>query len=281
MVLGMGSLGAQRLNATSDLDLIVIYDADGVEFSEGRRPLASRAYYARLTQALVTAVTAQMSEGRLYEVDMRLRPSGTQGPVATSMASFTDYQQNQAWTWEHLALTRARPVAGVSALMDDIEAFRTSLIARPSDEAKVREDLLEMRGRIANAKAPEGLWDAKIGSGRLQDIELIAQAAVLLAGGATRDVAESLQSGVSIGWMSQEEFNVLSESYTLHRTLQAATRLLGEKALDPDAIGAGGVAFILRETKAASFGALQEDLSRAAQLAGDTIERVLARTAKG
>jgi [glutamine synthetase] adenylyltransferase / [glutamine synthetase]-adenylyl-L-tyrosine phosphorylase len=87
-VLGMGSLGAERLTATSDLDLIAIYDPAGAETSDGRRPLPSRTYYARLTQALVTALTAQMAEGRLYEADMRLRPSGRQGPVATSISSF-------------------------------------------------------------------------------------------------------------------------------------------------------------------------------------------------
>ncbi|MCE8472118.1 glutamine-synthetase adenylyltransferase, partial [Rhodovulum sulfidophilum] len=92
VVLGMGSLGAGALSARSDLDLIVIYDADGVEASDGRRPLASRAYYAKLTQALVTALTAPMAEGRLYEVDMRLRPSGNQGPVATSLQSFRNYR---------------------------------------------------------------------------------------------------------------------------------------------------------------------------------------------
>lgn len=281
MVLGMGSLGAGRLNASSDLDLIVIYDAAGEEYSDGRRPLASRAYYARLTQALVTAVTARMSEGRLYEVDMRLRPSGTQGPVATSIASFKDYQENQAWTWEHLALTRARPVAGVSDLMEEVEDFRKALIAKPSAEDKVRSDLLEMRTRIADAKAPDGQWEAKIGAGRLQDIELIAQAAVLLAGGATRDVAESLRSGVSIGWFSQEDCKTLSESYALHRTLQMATRLLGEKALDPDTIGAGGAAFILRETGEESFDALLTSLDEIAKRAGETIENVLGRSAKG
>jgi len=280
MVLGMGSLGAQRLNATSDLDLIVIYDADGVDFSEGRRPLASRAYYARLTQALVTAMTAPMAEGRLYEVDMRLRPSGTQGPVATSITSFKDYQQNQAWTWEHLALTRARPVAGTQALMDEIEDFRQSLIARPSEEGKLRQDVAEMRAKIAESKSPEGVWDAKIGAGRLQDIELTAQAAVLLAGGKTRDVAESLKMGVSLGWMSDAEGKALIQAYDLHRTLQVATRLLGEKALDPDTIGAGGVAFMLRETEAASFQALEAHLNEAALQAGAIIETVLSRPVK-
>ncbi len=112
VLVGMGSLGAARLNAQSDLDLIVIYDAGGVEASTGPRPLAARPYYARLTQAMVTALTAQMAEGRLYEVDMRLRPSGRQGPVATSIESFASYQRTEAWTWEHLALTRARVLVG-------------------------------------------------------------------------------------------------------------------------------------------------------------------------
>src|SRR5690606_37624182 len=110
-VLGMGSLGARQMNALSDLDLLVIYDADGAEASDGAKPLATRAYYARLTQALLAALTAPTAAGRLYQVDMRLRPSGRQGPVATSIGAFSDYQLNEAWTWEHLALTRARVVA--------------------------------------------------------------------------------------------------------------------------------------------------------------------------
>src|SRR5210317_805597 len=111
----MGSLGAGRLHATSDLDVIVIYDAMGVEASDGKRPLAARIYYARLTQALITAMTAPMAEGRVYEVDMRLRPSGNKGPVATSWDAFQSYQMGEAWIWEHLALSRARVIAGPQA----------------------------------------------------------------------------------------------------------------------------------------------------------------------
>src|SRR5690606_38377421 len=126
-----GSLGARQLNAGSDLDLIVIYDADGVDGSDGPRPLAARPYYSRLTQAMITAVSAPTAEGRLYEVDMRLRPSGRQGPVATSVQSFESYQMTEAWTWEHLALTRARVVAmaGDHApdLADQVEALRLSV----------------------------------------------------------------------------------------------------------------------------------------------------------
>ena len=114
--MAFGKLGSREMTATSDLDLIVIYDAEGAEASEGRRPLAVSAYYARLTQALIAALSAPMTEGVLYKVDMRLRPSGQQGPLATSLAAFQRYQAEDAWTWEHMALTRARVIAGPSEL---------------------------------------------------------------------------------------------------------------------------------------------------------------------
>ena len=112
-VLAMGKLGSREMTAASDLDLIVIYDfAEGAAASDGRRPLAPALYYARLTQRLVAALTAPTKAGRLYEVDLRLRPSGRQGPLATSLSAFARYQREEAETWEHMALTRARVVAG-------------------------------------------------------------------------------------------------------------------------------------------------------------------------
>ena len=144
VILGMGSLGAARLNASSDLDLIMIYDADGVDASDGPRPLSTRPYYARLTQALVTALSAPMAEGRLYEVDMRLRPSGRSGPVATSLQAFQTYQLEEAWTWEHLALTRGRPITGSDALAQDVETFRRELLIAKGQGPDVLSDLAEM-----------------------------------------------------------------------------------------------------------------------------------------
>ncbi|KPA22897.1 Glutamate-ammonia-ligase adenylyltransferase [Shimia sp. SK013] len=277
MVLGMGSLGARRLNATSDLDLIVIYDAAGVDASEGRRPLAARAYYARLTQALVTALSAPMAQGRLYEVDMRLRPSGTQGPVATSLASFKNYQANEAWTWEHLALTRARPIAGEAGLMDEVEAFRCEILAAERDQAQVRAEVAEMRARISDAKKPDGAWDAKIGAGRLQDIELVSQAGALLAGHARRAVAEGTQAGVAIGWLSAAEAAELGATYGLCWQVQLASKLLSGSTLDPEAIGAGGRAFLLRETGNEDIGGLLADIdagtARAAEIIAAALER--------
>ncbi len=276
-VLGMGSLGAGRLNAASDLDLIVIYDADGVDFSDGRRPLSSRAYYARLTQAMVTALSAPMAQGRLYEVDMRLRPSGTQGPVATSLTSFRDYQQNQAWTWEHLALTRARPVAGDPALMTEIDAFRRDLLAKPSNGASIRKDVTEMRVRIAAAKAPSSIWDAKIGAGRLQDIELTSQAAALMAGSPGRSVAAGLEAGVAIGWLDAADCAALQADYGLFWKVQVASKLLSEQEMSPEVIGEGGAAFLLRETDEVSLEALASSLTTAASQAGGLIDAALAR----
>ncbi len=265
-VLGMGSLGAARLNAGSDLDLIVIYDPDGVEMSEGRRPLAARPYYARLTQALITAVTAPMAEGRLYEVDMRLRPSGNQGPVATSWEAFRAYQSNEAWVWEHMALTRARVVAGEPGLGADVEAFRCAVLAEKSgDRAGILRELARMRARIAAAKAPEGPWEAKIGPGRMQDIELVAQAGALMGAVPGRSVAEGLEAAVASGWLSDADRAALEASYTLCWQVQAVSKLLSDKPLRPDALGGGGAAMLMRET---GMDRLDDLGARLAELAG-------------
>jgi glutamate-ammonia-ligase adenylyltransferase len=279
-VVGMGSLGAARLNALSDLDLIVIYDAKGVEASDGRRPLAARTYYARLTQALVTALTAPMSEGRLYEVDMRLRPSGRQGPVATSFASFQSYQRDEAWTWEHLALTRARPVAGDEALGADIESFRQELLSGPRDGAKILADVADMRARLREAKPGGGAWEAKLGPGRLQDIELLAQAAALLAGDPARRVGDQLAAGTRCGWLSRDEVGTVCAAYDLFWHLQSAARLLTGEGLDTAAIGEGGRAFLLRQTGAADLDGLASDMSVRAGAADAIVTQAIARVPK-
>jgi glutamate-ammonia-ligase adenylyltransferase len=118
----MGKLGGREMTAASDLDLIVVYDFDAAAtLSTGLKPLASTQYYTRYTQRLISAFTSQTAEGKLYDVDMRLRPSGQKGPVATQLSSFIDYQNNSAWTWEHLALTRARVVSGPAPLRAAVE----------------------------------------------------------------------------------------------------------------------------------------------------------------
>ena len=251
-VVGMGSLGEERLNASSDLDLIVIYDAQGDEESDGAKPLPARTYFARLTQALVTALSAQMPEGRLYEVDMRLRPSGRKGPVATSFESFRSYQMEEAWTWEHLALTRARVIAGPEALAADIEAVRREVLAAKGVDAKVMPELGEMRARIFAAKPVDGAWEAKLGAGRMQDIELLAQSFALRSGGQSgaeaRKMEAQLRLGAKGGFVSKAEEAALASAYRFFWRLQASGRLLTDRPIDMEAIGEGGRAFLLRET---------------------------------
>ncbi|WP_319823625.1 glutamine-synthetase adenylyltransferase [Thalassovita sp.] len=281
MLLGMGSLGAGRINAASDLDLIVIYDAAGVDMSEGRRPLATRAYYARLTQAMVTAVTALLPEGRLYEIDMRLRPSGTQGPVAVSLTSFHDYQMSEAWTWEHLALTRARPVAGESAVAAAVLDTRALVLSQPQDSAKVLADVAEMRDRIAAAKAPAGDWDAKIGPGRLQDVELIAQAGALLSHHTGHSVHDALDASVASGVLDAAEGATLTRAYELCWQVQMVSKLLTDKPLNTDEIGEGGRVMLLRETGFDSISALRDALAQTTGQAAAVIGAVLDRPYEG
>ncbi len=280
VALAMGSLGAGALTAGSDLDLIVIYDPDGVEQSEGRRPLPARTYYARLTQALVTALSAPMPQGRLYEVDMRLRPSGRQGPVATSFEAFRQYQRTEAWTWEHMALTRAQ-VAGTTGaaaaeLAAEVEGFRRDLLAEAGEPGKIRADVAEMRARLFAAKPPEGAWDVKRGAGGMVDIELLAEAAALLSGSARRRVGAQLRTAPGAGLCDAEAAGRLQATYRLFWAVQAVTRLLTDRPLDPEEVGAGGCEVLLRETGAADLAALAEALARSRQDAAAVIERALA-----
>ncbi|WP_170329092.1 glutamine-synthetase adenylyltransferase [Ruegeria arenilitoris] len=275
-VLGMGSIGAGRINSQSDLDMIVIYDPKDQDMSDGPRPLATRTYYARFTQALITALSAPMSQGRLYEVDMRLRPSGNQGPVATSWASFTNYQQNEAWVWEHLALTRARVVAGDEELAQDIETFRADFLKQPEDREKVLREVAEMRVRLAAAKSPAGIWDAKNGAGRMMDIELVAETGALLSGVAQRDVQSGLDGAVAAELLDVAQAQTLKDCYDLCWSVQCAARLLSGKVIEADKIGEGGAAFLCRATGFEQVeqlqAALQDSYTTAAEIIGSLIE---------
>ncbi|MEP4195702.1 MAG: glutamine-synthetase adenylyltransferase [Aliishimia sp.] len=277
ILLGMGALGAGLMNARSDLDLIVIYDADGDDMSAGPRPLAVRPYFARLTQALITAISAPMSEGRLYEVDMRLRPSGNQGPVATNFAGFREYQQCDAWTWEHLALSRAQVIAGPDDLAQDVETFRCELLAMKRDPKQIAGDVIEMRNRIAAAKPSAGWLDIKAGGGRMQDIELLAQMGLVLFGLPTRDVASGLNALVAAQVLAQAAATDLADQHALLWHVQLAGRLLSPALHTADALGPSGREALLRITGQTSLESLQETLHVGQTRAADAIDAVLTR----
>jgi glutamate-ammonia-ligase adenylyltransferase len=214
-----------------------------------------------------------MADGRLYEVDMRLRPSGRQGPVATAWQSFEAYQKDEAWTWEHLALTRARPVAGHVALGEQVEAFREDLLPVKGQGDTVLTDVADMRRRLAGAKPAQGPWDAKSGAGRLQDIELCAQTAALLSGTASRDLGAQIDAGVADGWLDAADGAALQGAAALLWRLQAAGRLLAGGVFDPQAVGEGGRRFVLRETGYQTMEALQTAITDHVARAADVIDR--------
>ena len=174
-VLAMGKLGGREMTATSDLDLILVYDFDAQHpESDGRRSLYGAQYFARLTQRLINALTAQTNYGALYDVDMRLRPSGRAGPLATQIGGFTSYQETEAWTWEHMALTRARVVSASPAFGARVESVIRGILQRPRDAALIAGDVVEMRAAIA-MKGRRRTLGLKYVAGGLIDLEFIAQ----------------------------------------------------------------------------------------------------------
>ncbi|MFN3233368.1 MAG: bifunctional [glutamine synthetase] adenylyltransferase/[glutamine synthetase]-adenylyl-L-tyrosine phosphorylase [Alphaproteobacteria bacterium] len=176
VVVGMGSFGGHETSFTSDLDMIFIYDAPSLDAqSDGERRLPAPQYFARLSQRLINGLTALTGEGRLYEVDMRLRPSGNAGPVAVSVEAFTAYQDRDAWTWEHMALTRARPVAGSETLQAKVADVICDVLSRPRDADALLKTVADMRRRLAGEFGTVNPWNVKHVSGGLLDLEFMAQ----------------------------------------------------------------------------------------------------------
>lgn len=178
-ILGMGKIASREMTAGSDVDMILIYDHDKdvmeSDVSEGQRALDPVRYYARLTQRLIAALSAPTAEGVLYEVDLRLRPSGNKGPVATSVKAFSKYQREEAWVWEHMALSRARCVAGDAELVEKVHAEITSILSAERNHAKLVKEVTKMRKLIDQEKPPKNSWDFKLIPGGLVDIEFIVQ----------------------------------------------------------------------------------------------------------
>ena len=180
-VLGYGSLGGEELGFGSDLDLVFLYDSADDAQSDGARPLDAPRWFARLGQKIVALLGVGTGAGRLFEVDVRLRPDGAKGLLVSSLASFCDYQRERAWTWEHQALVRARAVAGDAELVADFDALRAQVLARPRDPASLAEDVSSMRRRMRAEldRSDAAVFDLKQGEGGLVDLEFLLQHLVL------------------------------------------------------------------------------------------------------
>jgi len=244
-VVALGKLGSREMTAASDLDLIVIYDfpAEAGE-SGGRKPLVPAVYYARLTQRLIAALTAPTKAGRLYDVDMRLRPSGRQGPLATQLSSFKLYQLKEAETWEHMALSRARVVAGDESLGAEVERTVHETLTRKREATIVARDAGAMRKLIAAEKGDKDVWDLKLVAGGLIDIEFIAQYLELAfahkrPGILDPSTRKALEKAAAAGLISAEEAEVLIDAHKLYTDATQFMRLSTSGSFAPATAAAG------------------------------------------
>ena len=245
-VMGMGKLGSFELTAGSDVDLILLYDYDSEALeSDGPKPLDAARYYTRLTQRLISALSAPMAEGILFEVDMRLRPSGNKGPVATRINAFRKYQREEAWTWEHMALTRARLICGEESLMQEARETIGEVLQVRSDTKKIAADVAEMRELIESEKPPRDIWDFKLIPGGLIDIEFIAQYLRLVApaNGMTLDTygsstGEALKT-LGEKQMKPDDLDTCLRALRLFTELSQIIRLCIDGPFDPDDAPAG------------------------------------------
>ncbi|WBH16965.1 bifunctional [glutamine synthetase] adenylyltransferase/[glutamine synthetase]-adenylyl-L-tyrosine phosphorylase [Sphingomonas radiodurans] len=179
VILALGRLGGGALTHASDLDLIYLFTGDFAAESDGPKPLGATLYYNRLAQRVTAALSVATAAGPLYPIDTRLRPSGTQGPLVVNIDSFARYQRESAWTWEHMALTRARPVFGSAAARADLAAIIQAVLAGDRLERDVVADAVAMRAEMAAHKPPQGPLDAKLLPGGLVDLEFAVHVAQL------------------------------------------------------------------------------------------------------
>jgi glutamate-ammonia-ligase adenylyltransferase len=239
VVLGLGRLGGSALTHASDLDLVYLFTGEIGAESDGRRPLTASLYFNRLAQRVTAALSVPTAEGALYQVDTRLRPQGNAGPLAVSVDSFARYQREDAWTWEHMALARARPVFGSSEARERLESIIHEVLTAPRDAAELRQDVLEMRSEIARHKPPAGPLDAKLLRGGLVDVEFIVHFLQLRDGvGLDPALTVAINGLIQTGRLPPEfaAFQAL-----LGRTLVAA-RLLAPDAEPPPAAAAQAMA---------------------------------------
>ncbi|MEO7364795.1 MAG: bifunctional [glutamine synthetase] adenylyltransferase/[glutamine synthetase]-adenylyl-L-tyrosine phosphorylase [Sphingomicrobium sp.] len=171
VIVGLGRLGGCALTHASDLDLIYLHTAAPDSVSDGEKPLGPANYFNRLASRVTAALSVSTAAGPLYDVDTRLRPEGAKGMLAVSVDAFAAYQRQEAWTWEHMALCRARPVFGSVDARARAADLVAEILNRPRDERQIAADAVKMRAEIERNKPPAGAFDVKLGPGGLVDLE--------------------------------------------------------------------------------------------------------------
>ena len=275
-IMALGKLGGRQMTVSSDLDLVFLYEVeDRSDQSDGKKPLAPSQYYARLAQRMINALTALTPEGSLYTIDMRLRPSGNAGPIATSLAGLQLYHRNDAWTWEQMALTRARVVAGEAAFAARIAVGVREILTKPRDPDTLLVDVASMRNRIDKEFPAKSLWDLKYLRGGLVDLDFLAQY-LQLRHAAERP--EVLASSSELAFARLAEAGLLGPALAerliaaaqLMRQLQNLLRLTVAERFEEETATESLKLSLARAGGCGSFAELKEKLIAGAQTAAET-----------
>ncbi len=282
-LVALGKLGSGELTVGSDLDLLFVYDHDpDCAESDGGKRLAPSQYYAQLCRRFIGAVTSPTADGRLYDVDMRLRPTGNSGPIATSFESFVRYQEADAWIWEHQALTRARVLHAEGDLGERLEAAVRRVLAQPRDAEELALAVTGMRERIWREHGTDDPWEIKHMRGGLVDAEFIAQFLQLRHGAGhpgilLRDPASVFEAAGRLGLVDGEEARFLAESVMLWRNLQGILRLTVEDGFAEETATPGLRRAVARACGAGDFEALKETMRRTALGVRERFEALVGR----
>jgi glutamate-ammonia-ligase adenylyltransferase len=261
-IVAMGRLGSREMTASSDLDLILLYDFDAEQpDSDGSRSLQGAHYFARFTQRLISAFTTRTNYGVLYPIDMRLRPSGRAGPLASHIKSFADYQDREAWTWEHMALTRARVISGPPVFRAGIEKIIREVLTRPRDAGAIANDVAEMRRAIALEKGEDDAWDLKYAAGGVVDIDFIAQYLQLVHAADQPDILDVstlhvLDKAARLGVIQQSAAEILRSAAHLYHDLTQILRLCVNERFNPETAGEDLLRIMARAGDAPDFSSL-------------------------
>ncbi|HRK64241.1 MAG TPA: glutamine-synthetase adenylyltransferase, partial [Terricaulis sp.] len=232
VVLALGKFGGRELSDNADLDLMAVYDAP-----ETQAGLPAPEFYTRVTQRLISALSAPTEEGALYEIDTKLRPSGSKGPVAVRLSSFERYYAEEAWTWEMQALTRLRPAAGDAALGAKVSEIARAALARPRDNAKTLAEVADMRALMDRERAGKSMWDLKLAPGGFVDIEFIAQALQLTARDSavlSANTGQALEALAAAGALTNAQHERLRQAWMIWSDLQQNLRVCVSGNLTPD-----------------------------------------------
>ncbi|MBT06505.1 MAG: bifunctional [glutamate--ammonia ligase]-adenylyl-L-tyrosine phosphorylase/[glutamate--ammonia-ligase] adenylyltransferase [Rhodospirillaceae bacterium] len=264
-VLGFGKLGGEILTRGSDLDLVFVYRADNESLSNGDRRVSPSTYYSRLCQRLITALSAQTGLGQLYEIDIRLRPMGSSGPLVADFLRLEHYYKKEAWVWELMALTKARVVAGPKALTRRIEVLIGNVLCQASTLQNLQFDILAMRQKVWRERPPAGFWDIKYSLGGLFDLDFLVQYLQLLNGGQESSVLDSntfrfFGKLSKSGRLDRCILTELSGALEFFLQIQSLSRICLTGVLDEDSAPSGLREVLVRNCRAVDFNALKDKL---------------------